>query len=194
MRGLPIAALSVVLMALGPASALADVVMPRPDDCIEGTRAATGHGGPRCAPLSCSADADCKGGTVCRELPLCVGVVHGGGRRPPGVKRPTYKTVVARCDKADGSSCALPEGASPRRRGVSTGTCQALEICVAAPKPVEKPAPSETPAETPAKTPADKPAPEKPQAKKGCVGSGLRPGLPLALLALCGVWFLRRRA
>jgi hypothetical protein len=52
--------------------ALADDVPPPPTDCPPGTTGDTGHEGPHCIPLNCSADADCKDGKVCQELPLCI--------------------------------------------------------------------------------------------------------------------------
>ncbi len=112
------------------ANASADRVPSPPPDCLEGSTPATGHGGPYCRPNSCKTDTDCKDTTVCRQLPLCVGTVTAGGRRPPKAPRRKFPTVLGRCDKADGKSCKLPDGAANRYWGVKKGTCQSMRLCV----------------------------------------------------------------
>lgn len=50
--------------------ALADVVSPPPEECIEGASPTTSHCGPHCTDHECG--TGCEDGLECRELPLCV--------------------------------------------------------------------------------------------------------------------------
>ena len=123
----------VVLCCLGSGPVLADVVPPPPNDCMEGTRGGTGHGGAYCSPKACSADSECSGGEVCRDVPLCAAEIVGGGRRPPGTPAPKYHTILNTCAKADGSECSRPDGAQPHGYGdVTKGTCKAFKMCASA--------------------------------------------------------------
>lgn len=84
-------------------SAYADVVGPPPDSCINGGIPSTCHGGPFCALDSCTTDADCEGGKVCKETPLCTGTIDCGGGGGPS---PTTQ-VAGSCDAGcqSGSAC-----------------------------------------------------------------------------------------
>ncbi|MCB9638382.1 MAG: hypothetical protein H6727_05660 [Myxococcales bacterium] len=62
--------LCIVMCVSGPVRA--DVVMPPPTDCPDGTNPTFSHAGSYCEPSICKTDADCTGGKVCRSYALCV--------------------------------------------------------------------------------------------------------------------------
>ncbi|MBI5516474.1 MAG: hypothetical protein HY909_22005, partial [Deltaproteobacteria bacterium] len=97
------------------ATAYGDAVPPPPMDCPAGTTASTCHGGPHCRVRTCASDAECTGGTVCRELRLCVRSLTCGGLRPPdSAPPPAFPVASSACEGA--GACAL-------------GTCQATRAC-----------------------------------------------------------------
>ncbi|MBW2455494.1 MAG: hypothetical protein JRI68_13325 [Deltaproteobacteria bacterium] len=180
--------------------ALADKVPPPPPDCIEGSSPKTGHGGPYCDPKDCEADADCKDGTACQERALCVADFTGGGRRPRDVPAPKYKSMLAPCDKADGSACSLPAEAANRYWGKKEGTCQSLKICVAASAAATPPKSTAKPSAEPAATPAGQPDPKRPSQsddkpasatdKPPCSCAGANGELTFSTVGLVFLWLL----
>lgn len=92
--------------------ARADVVPEPPMDCLDGTVGETCHGGPYCAPDTCTTDADCDAGEVCKDTDLCTATIDCGGIDGPA---PTTE-VTASC----GEAC--PAG----------DTCSLLKVCVTA--------------------------------------------------------------
>ncbi len=142
---IPLLAAAATLLIAG--SAAADVVPPPPKDCIDGATGKTGHVGPYCAPLSCAADADCKDGRVCREVPTCMTELVSHNRRRPDAPPSKYAAVVGPCDKTDGSACQRPpDSPKPRWGGANSGTCKAVKLCVRAPPKPPEPKPPEPPA------------------------------------------------
>jgi len=205
LRGAPpslFAALVAGLLGV-PASAAADVVMPPPSACPEGSTARRCHGPQTCAITGCAEDP-CPEGQVCVERALCVRGHCCSGRncgRPSAVN---VDHVTGPCD-AEGA-CA--EG---------TGSCQTRSVCVpqgetpaepseGAPEPplAEEATPEASPAEPEATEPVQ-PAtsaqdePEEPEAEDGggCSASGASAGQRGVLFALLGVtalvaWRARR--
>ncbi len=207
MRSCLIAVVTALFLSLVCSVALADKVPPPPPDCPQGSKPRTGHGGPYCQPISCKADADCEGETVCKELPMCVGEVSGGGRRPKNVPPPRYPTVLTKCAKADNSACSLPDGAANRYWGVTKGTCQSIKLCLSAgsvdtsatastAQPTA--APSVAPTATASAVPSDPTAPTHPPPEVdkrrpcSCASSSGGPS-PVSLIGLLVLWLAVRR-
>lgn len=107
---LSIALSATALLAAPPARA--DVVPEPPMDCLDGTVGETCHGGPYCAPDTCTTDAECDAGKVCKDRDLCTATIDCGGMGGPA---PTTE-VTASC----GEAC--PAG----------DTCSVLKVCVTA--------------------------------------------------------------
>jgi len=180
--------------------ARADKVPPPPPDCLPGSTARTGHGGPYCDPKTCEADSDCEGGETCQERALCIAEFKGGGRRPENVEPPTYHSVVNTCDKADGSACSLPAEAANRYWGKKDGTCQSLKTCLAggaaAAPPKSSAAPTATPTAKPSSPPEPQPSaktPDKPPTatdKPPCSCAGANGELPASTVALVLLWLV----
>lgn len=99
------------LLASAPASA--DVLSEPPQNCPEGSLGQPCHGPPRCAPLPCTSDADCKGGGTCKEKQLCTEQINCSGG---WIDAPTVTHVASTCDAAG----ACPLG----------GTCTKTLVCV----------------------------------------------------------------
>lgn len=172
----PISLLAAAALLLVAGSAAADVVPPPPEDCIDGAVGNTGHVGPYCSPLSCSTDADCKDGRVCRELPACMSELTSYNRRMPESPPSKYTVVVGPCDKADGSACTRPpDSPKPMWGGADKGTCKAVKLCVKPPPTPPEPKPDPKP-------PEPKPKPDagatKPTTEAGS-GSGDKPKEPV---------------
>lgn len=103
------------------APAFADVVMPPPSQCPEGSKPTTSHAGPTCEPTTCKKDKDCKSGQRCVSWPLCVEKRRGYSHGFPF----TVMHATAVCPK---NTCAK-------------GSCQKAMRCVSASKakPKKKP-------------------------------------------------------
>jgi len=161
------------LLATGVAWADAVPMPPDNDDCPNGARGETCHGGPFCMAWSCSSDSDCRDGRVCRDAGLCIGTLDCTG----GWGSHTSETAEATC--APGGSC-------------ERGTCETRRVCVR-PGP---PPPDASPVEDAA---PDADGPDDggfPSRRYGCgcgVGGGAEggalPALAVALLFLA----IRRR-
>ncbi len=97
--------------ALTPGLAAADVVGPIDPAvmCPLGARIEVNHCGTECARLRCETDADCRGGRVCRPVPLCAEDAMYCGRGGP-----TYERILGACP---GGACAA-------------GDCRTLMACV----------------------------------------------------------------
>ena len=70
-------AIPVLLVLISGAVALggtahADVLMGPPQDCPSGSRGASSHVGPTCAPVRCESDTDCTEGSGCVSASRCV--------------------------------------------------------------------------------------------------------------------------
>jgi hypothetical protein len=151
--------------------ALADKVPSPPDDCPPGSTGDTGHEGPHCIPLDCKTDADCKGGLVCKEQPLCIEEKMLAPRDDP--EKSKFVFVYDSCEV--GAKCT---GAS---------TCVTGKRCVAASAPKDPP-------KDPPKAPTNTSPPAA--AKGGCSVSlettGWFAWAPLLLFVL-GVRIAKRR-
>ena len=105
-----------VLLSVGaaPRSARADVVMPPPDECPDGTTPATGHCGPHCEPIACESTEDCTEGT-CTTVRVCVQTLVCAGQVEPDADLSQYErpSVLETCESG---TCAQ-------------GECQTLQIC-----------------------------------------------------------------
>jgi hypothetical protein len=105
-----------VLLGVGAASrsARADVVMPPPDECPDGTTPATGHCGPHCEPIACESTADCAEGS-CTSVRVCVETLVCAGQVEPDADLSQYErpSVLETCESG---TCAQ-------------GECQTLKIC-----------------------------------------------------------------
>src|SRR5262245_60743770 len=113
---------TIVLAAwLAPvAEARADAVPAPPSSCPKGTEGSTCHGGPYCRPLACTTDADCKGGSTCGDVSLCVGVISCAGLLPPDADPSQFN--VSRADELCPTDTKCP----------SDTTCQSIKVCVPA--------------------------------------------------------------
>jgi hypothetical protein len=167
-----------LLVALGllmSLTAFADKVPPAPEDCPPGSTGDTGHEGPHCIPLDCTADSDCKDGKVCQERPLCIEkkMLTPGRSRTPF----EYVFVYATCEA--GEKCS------------GAATCTTGKRCVAAAAPKNPPAdpPKDPPKDPPATASAQPPANVTPPVtqKGGCSTS---PGAsePWVLILFLGFW------
>ena len=95
--------------------AAADVVMPPPSTCPEGSQGATCHGGPHCVPSKCASDAECKSGEVCQDRQLCVNPINcAGGWSDPDAAPPMSPDVRGPCNAG---ACA-------------EGACNTYKVCV----------------------------------------------------------------
>ncbi|MCC6624519.1 MAG: hypothetical protein IT385_24945 [Deltaproteobacteria bacterium] len=106
---------SLVVLVLAPV-ARADVVPPPPDDCIEGTRPSTCHGGPHCRPELCPAGDTCTDGFTCQTKRVCTGELQCAGDWGGGEPPPKTKVVLGECT----SSCT---------------SCEDLRLCLPAVAP-----------------------------------------------------------
>ena len=161
-----LAATLAALLLLAPAGAAADVVQMPPSSCPDGSIARTGHVGPHCAPVSCTADADCPDGLQCRPAALCQEQVHGASRGGPI----TVWSVTAPC--GEGDFC------------VGGATCKKQSYCMEPETPT--PAPTTTP-------PASTEASDEPEGKPGCSAAGGGVGLLGLLVAVSLACALPRR-
>lgn len=94
--------------------ARADAIDPPREDCPEGSRGESCHGGPYCAPASaCVDDSSCAEGETCQELDLCIGRIDCAGGWTPG-EHFWEDTVTGTCS---GGSC-------------SSGSCETRRVCV----------------------------------------------------------------
>ncbi len=163
--------------------ARADAVPGPPNDCIDGTRGATCHGGPHCLPIRCDDATPCPAEKECTSVEVATRDVVCSGRRLSTAPPPTPRLAVS----------GLCDGTRDRSR------CQTLKLCLAKPAHAEpvtpvtpvEPSPPTAPATTATTvtTAAAQPAPAAP-AKSGCdAGGGTWFGL--ALLALIA-WRWRR--
>ena len=59
-------------LVLWTSAAQADAILPPPPSCPPGSRPASTHAGPHCAPATCQKADDCTGGQTCRGVRLCV--------------------------------------------------------------------------------------------------------------------------
>lgn len=101
-----------LLFLLGaPTSSHADAVMPPPENCPDGSRGASGHGGPHCRPLDCASTADCREGT-CEMAELCIEKMQQGG----GWGEPFLVNAVV--------------GTCPNNGPCYVGTCQVGRVCL----------------------------------------------------------------
>ena len=109
------------VLALCGADARADVIMPAPDDCPEGTEGSSSHCGPKCVRVACDLNEACGDDATCGELSLCVEArscwTNGGQYEDT--------TIVGTC--SEGSPCAA-------------GTCEAVTTCI----PTDAPGTDET--------------------------------------------------
>jgi hypothetical protein len=200
--------------AAAPRLAHADAVFTLP--CPDGAREATSHAGPRCDPWTCTSDADCDGGRVCRPLRVCTQVhsVRAAGRAafhdppPPPIDVELVLTSCAPDARCDGSE-------TPRAPTVGTPTgaprCVVASYCArpalpslatapVAPTPpattVSPPVPTQTPpvaAPPSTSTRANEPSPA-PRGGLCVAGPGRRTGLAgLALLAVAALVVRGRR-
>lgn len=177
-------ALFVLLFGL---AAFADDVPPAPKNCPPGSTGHTNHGGPYCAPNTCKTDADCNGGAVCTEQPLCVESQTYTTGRMPDEKPKTRQNATKVCDA--GNTCAAP------------ATCEVAKRCVIAAK--KEPAPKEEPPkEAPPKESTSKEAPKEappkeqtaPAEKSGGCAVSIEDNTALSFLMLLGgLLVLRRR-
>jgi hypothetical protein len=104
--------------ALWSGLAWADAVPPEPEDCLDGTRGSTCHGGPYCAPDSCTQDTDCTGGEVCRDRQLCLGSIDcTGGFTDPDAGPFLSDQITGACE--GGAGCDAP------------AVCTTMKVCVA---------------------------------------------------------------
>lgn len=158
--------------------ARADAVPGPPDDCIDGTRGATCHGGPHCLPIRCDDGTPCPADTQCAAVEVATRDVICSGRRPSNAPPPTPRlTVTGLCDSTPDRS-----------------HCRTLQLCLSKPAlaepvalaPVEPPPAPPTATAAPAATETSQPAP----AKKGCAAAG-GTWFGLGLLALIA-WRWRR--
>jgi MYXO-CTERM domain-containing protein len=152
-----------VFFSLWSFVAFADRVPPAPEVCPPGSIGDTGHEGPHCVPLDCTADSDCKDGKVCQEQPLCIEEKMLAPGDDP-VKR-KYLFVYEACTA--GAKCS-EAGAS----------CLTGKRCVS-----PKAAP-----QTPTKPPASNPT-QTPSKKSGCAVSVAESGTS-GLVLLFGFFFL----
>ena len=107
-----LAALTVVAVMLCGTRARADVVMPEPDDCPEGSKAGTCHGGPHCRAEPCVDDASCTNGKTCQQVKRCVEQINCSSRNPT----PSYVDSLTGSCKGDGTC--------------SEGTCKTIKLCL----------------------------------------------------------------
>lgn len=109
-----------LVFSLWTGAAAADVVGPAPATCPEGSRPDACHGGPFCFPLTCTQDADCTGGLVCRDRQLCLGELScAGGFTDPDAAPPMTPQITGAC--ASGASCDAPSACTPMKVCVSEG-------------------------------------------------------------------------
>lgn len=161
-------ALGITALALLASSdtAVADAIMPPPDDCVAGAIGRSSHGGMWCTPTTCNDDSECAAMGVrqalfgegdhnylCREVDLCVRSETyplGGGRRADDESSNTGTREIA-------SSCT-PSCEAP-------GTCTHVKRCVRR-ELVEPPAPPVAPP-TVAHPPSTRPTAPPPAAATG---------------------------
>lgn len=95
------ASLAIPLLAASPA--LADVVGPNAEGCVDGSVGDSCHGGPFCSLDICTTDADCDGGEVCKDTDLCTTTIDCGGMGGPF----PVTEVTGHCDDEcpSGSTC-----------------------------------------------------------------------------------------
>lgn len=125
-------------MALWSGVAAADAVPEPPTDCPDGTTPNTCHGGPYCAPTSCTQDADCADGKVCRERSLCLGSISCGGGWDPDATPDSSPQILGECGpdaSCDPSApctpmkvCVSPGGASSSGSGDGSGDDEDLTV------------------------------------------------------------------
>lgn len=110
-----VALLAVAIAFVSTSPASADVVDEPPADCPAYSSAQTCHGGPYCAPRTCTTDADCSGGLTCQALPLCMDTIGCAGLLPPDASPDDFRNdrVVGAC--GDGSC--------------GTGSCETVSVC-----------------------------------------------------------------
>lgn len=140
----------------------ADLIRPRPLKCPSGSYKYTNHCGSICKQLKCKDDKGCRGGKLCRAVPLCIekglrhGCGRGGMRRGPDGKRMKYAYVKATGSCAKGKKC--PSGSK----------CITAKRCISAVKKDEPPKPEPEDEKKPQATDEKKPEAKdekKPEAK-----------------------------
>lgn len=93
----------------------ADVVDPEPDSCPPGSRPATSHSGPYCAPTpDCTGDAECGASARCTAVMHCIEERACGGMTVPDSEPCTIEHVAAPCSAA--GTCTV-------------GVCRARRVC-----------------------------------------------------------------
>ncbi len=159
LRRRALAALVVLLgtLALTP-PARADAVFTEP--CPSGAREATSHAGPRCDPWTCTADAECGTGRVCRPFRVCAQLhsIPAAGRgafRDPPPPPSERALVVGSCEPSE--SCTGAEAPRPPLTGRPIGEvrCAVASYCARpvlpslATAPLEAPPPAAPPLPAP---------------------------------------------
>ena len=90
--------------------AMADVVGPGPTDCPAGSSPDAYHGGPFCAPQTCT-DSVCPGGDSCEPAGLCVLVEErecGGLTDPENPCTFTHTEALGVCETSDDCAGDIP--------------------------------------------------------------------------------------
>lgn len=115
MQRFTFAGLVALVATLSMPVASADVVGEPPSDCPAYSSAQTCHGGPYCAPITCTSDADCNGVLTCQALPLCMDTIGCAGLLPPDASPDDFRSdqVLGAC--GDGTC--------------STGMCETVSVC-----------------------------------------------------------------
>ena len=108
--------LSIALATSLSVPASADVVGPPPTSCPAGSTPSTCHGGPHCTPNLCGTDADCTGGTACKDVAYCVTTINCSGLLPPDADPSQFEK-----DAVD-AACGACSGGQP---------CKTLKVCIA---------------------------------------------------------------
>ncbi len=80
MKSLLMMITAAAVVACGAGQARADVLMPPPPSCPEGSVGEECHGPGRCRPLSCAGHDDCAPGMICQAASLCIRQVNCSGR------------------------------------------------------------------------------------------------------------------
>jgi MYXO-CTERM domain-containing protein len=109
-----------IAVALWTVAARADVVMPEPTSCPEGSTAATCHGGPHCRPTPCVDSSSCKNGSTCQDVKWCIGQIDCRGGWRSDASYAMEETVEAACE--GNATC-------------SKGTCLTIKVCTTAGAP-----------------------------------------------------------